>query len=1583
MGVRDITGRSAPQQTQITESDLKDKQPDDVSGQGAAGVVASPLQALAKPKHGSAGASGSANATQTGTRFSPVRQKRDTASSSVRRAGQTDGAGSASHATAARGTGATAATSSATPGSTGAQREEFKTFYGLSGQAEAVFDEKPRPSPLRDAQQAFEKAFPRVKRPVDLDKLYVNTYRKEENPPGSRRFEYRLVTSRSVADLIAERYSGGKDITLDDDAGSGTYHGVYSSPDALYNDEIAPDDDDLGESYPLPSSMTAGEKVGGITAQQVERFINGLAADKAKDVKAQDARYFRTPGKDGKTPLQNLAEIRGQQIQAEAELQYGDKTLTPEGKALVESIVKNPSEADLERAYPDERKRPCVYSLSVQGTARYGNNDSPNPAQTLQGPLVMRTPRHPDARPDDTAVIVLYVPGEGIREFKSERDLQTYISSSPTLRKFLPEEEQARSSETMRYVFNKFEPVPPGRNFFEHSVQQQIDKQGRDTEYRMVQAGKRGVDLEELDGIAGASSDDLRESFDADGPLKERDLRLIEQNRPDWWKRSTDSDKRKLETYQDQAERDAARLEARESEIPTVEEHTADAIRKEWGQKYPGIDPDKVEVELKFRLPSEGPNRLNPNPKPRFEIKKVTLTQYVMIGRKLAQATTADDTDIAGLIFDRLPGTSIARSFRKVEVSATIKDENGDVVQTLHASDLNALARKLDVGKSYETVVSDTYPALREPWKKAYKSQMKADFQEAEMRGDLSPGNDRIRYSWVQAVLDNPDSTTRQKVGTHTIQTEELTIDLRGPNNLSHVRDIFPVSGVLVIGAVDSYQEPSKGSPSVVVYTPNPPAGEPAVHLFDSREAISTSAKFKKPEWVKYFKARIADVDVPKTKGQGTDMTRYDAFDLHANPRVTSGYTTFLTTRALKAGDFTEGMYDSEFMRIKENADAYTVTNEEVRRAEEAKREGVGFGTVGEIRNFVSIGQNVASLPQISTRANPRKTLSHTPKGRHLVRKSEAGKRQFDIWGSATGGDSPPKGYEVRFTPRELAGLKYNKADHIYIDGANNQYIRIGNRFYRSNFQKHADGKLYRGIYRPNNALDRFDVERIDGRWVVKQKTGLRGGDGAVSRTSTEITPGQPGLSLEPTHPDQARLYNVMRGLSDQPLDRRALRENYATLASVLSAEPNRAAFRRLVDMYYAEGKLTASERDGILSRPTPYEQVTGFLDDLRRKSPDIIETLPGRLRSAIDNDGVARKAAADIVAKNKEAADNLTSLQSRLSTRTFDAETLRATYVTLADSLSAEPNRAAFRRLVDIYYAEGKLTANERDGILSRPTASGQVTQFLDDLYSKDPDIIGSLPGRLRSAIDNDGVARKAAGDIVAKNKEAADNLTSLQSRLSTRTFDAETLRATYVTLADSLSAEPNRAAFRRLVDIYYAEGKLTANERDGILSRPTASGQVTQFLDDLYSKDPGVIGALPGRLRSAIDNDGIARKAAGDIVAKNKEAADNLTSLQSRLSARTFDAQTLRATYVTLADALAAEPNRAAFRRLVDMYYAEGKLSTSEREAILSRPTSYGQVTQFLDDLYSKDPDIVGVLPARLGEVIKEEAGAQSQMA
>ncbi|KVK85931.1 hypothetical protein WJ47_28025 [Burkholderia ubonensis] len=1082
MVVRHITGQPALPYNQVAESEVKD--PNRTSKQDRGIAVTGQLQSLAELKDRGPSASRQAHATQTGVRAERARVARSVPST-------------------------TAVANSATADTSEAQREQIGKLGSLSGQAMAVFDQKPRPSPLRDAQHAFEAKFPNVPRPVDLNKIYLNTYKKKEIRVSGNPIVYEIKSSRSIADLVVERYNGGASRSIadllierynggeekdfDDDTDKGIYYGFYSSPDALFN---GPDKLD-------------------IPPQQLERFTDGLPADKAKDVKVQNAQYFSTPGQDGKTPLRKLGEIRKELIQADADLQDADGTLSKKAQDLVKKITQNPTQTDLERAYPDESKRPRVYGLLIKPAST--TNGKPDPDQTLHGPLVMMTP-HADNLPGENDVVVLYLPGQGLKEFDSVAYLKNYVNNTvrldPELRRqllsFLSEEDQASLSDREVFGLGDFSEVPPGKTFFEHSVQQQIDKQGSDIVYRMTQAKERDVDLTELDGIAGDSSDDLLESFDTDRMLTERDVRLIEHNRPDWWKQSSHENKDLLATYQEDADRLESKLEELESAIPTLEEHVAQKILEELQTQYPDIDPDKVKVTLTYRRP---PGRLtggNDIQGPTVT-EEVSLTQYVMYGRSLGKSDFR--TKVAGTVSDllRKPIQTISEFFNDISssASATIPLGNGRSV-TYDKTKLDALAKKLDVGETYDKLLKDQYLGVKEKfkgqplfqaWRSAYLARMKADLQEAKMIGEVDKNYENTPPSaMVQAVLDAPDPSQREKVRGYPIQTEEFTLDLGKQDRTfgsKVIHEKVPVSGLLVIGAGDGRGNASKSSLAVVLYTPNAPDGK-VYRTYGSREDMKSDPMFKRPEWVAYIKDRLLSGQDTYDGFKGP-VTHEQAFDQFASGRVrNSNFLVELGTKTIN-DDFTDQVYQANLATLRDKVDNLTVTNGEI--AQERANEiffGAGALFAAATANF-SWRFPSKGLNKLFRSANPGKILSRLPNGTHLFRK--AGSQNSVPFIIARNNnpinDFPNrslKGFEVPITRDLFKHLKYDKITDIYTDGANSQFIRIGRKYYRSNLQPDASGTPQRGVFRPNNITDRVDVVRIDGKWVPLSKERLLGG---------------------------------------------------------------------------------------------------------------------------------------------------------------------------------------------------------------------------------------------------------------------------------------------------------------------------------------------------------------------------------------------------------------------------------------------------------------------------------------------------------
>ncbi|WP_174989354.1 hypothetical protein, partial [Burkholderia lata] len=119
MVVRHITGQPPLPQHQVAGPEVKDS--GSTSKQDRRDAVTGQLQSLTELREGSPATSRQTNAKQTGATFASNRSKRDTTAS-----------------------GASTQSASTTTDTSMAQREKVDTLYSLSGQANAVFDQKPR-----------------------------------------------------------------------------------------------------------------------------------------------------------------------------------------------------------------------------------------------------------------------------------------------------------------------------------------------------------------------------------------------------------------------------------------------------------------------------------------------------------------------------------------------------------------------------------------------------------------------------------------------------------------------------------------------------------------------------------------------------------------------------------------------------------------------------------------------------------------------------------------------------------------------------------------------------------------------------------------------------------------------------------------------------------------------------------------------------------------------------------------------------------------------------------------------------------------------------------------------------------------------------------------------------------------------------------------------------------------------------------------------------------------------------------------------------------------------------------------------
>ncbi|VWD54091.1 hypothetical protein BLA18110_07914 [Burkholderia lata] len=296
---------------------------------------------------------------------------------------------------------------------------------------------------------------------------------------------------------------------------------------------------------------------------------------------------------------------------------------------------------------------------------------------------------------------------------------------------------------------------------------------------------------------------------------------------------------------------------------------------------------------------------------------------------------------------------------------------------------------------------------------------------------------------------------------------------------------------------------------TVVLYTPDAPDGR-AYRTYANRDELKQDPLFKRPEWVEYFKSRVSHGNVAYTWQD--EVSKREGIDLSVGSKRKPGLEARFNTTPVK-DDFTEQQYKAVVATKRENADVVSITNEELHQESLQKKINGWGGLALDAVDILPTGKLGKGLRMLARQANPRKVLTKLPIGTHLLRNvDEANQVPFGIarHSSVNPTGQLLKGYDVPISDSGLKQLKYDKASGIYRDGANNEYLRIDNKFYRTNHQRDSSGELQRGIFRPNNSTDRFDVERVGDRWNVKQKDERLLGGGGDKRQVESSPDGTP-----------------------------------------------------------------------------------------------------------------------------------------------------------------------------------------------------------------------------------------------------------------------------------------------------------------------------------------------------------------------------------------------------------------------------------------------------------------------------------------
>jgi len=1037
-----------------------------------------------------------------------------------------------------------------------------------SADSEQVFAQKP--GLMQKLTEKFTAKYPNVPRPVDLNKIYVNSYQNtwiprhnDENGvhvPGKHVRTF--VSSKSVADWMADKYASGKGVNpLDNDIleNSTLGRGMYSDPTAIEQ----------------------GDEIKGVSVRDLQRFLDepGVGDDLEQTAIDQNNAYYSQPNSqtDGLSVKQWLANTRNEQLGTEAELRTADGTLEPKHKKLIDTVRANPTPAELETLPADQR--PIVTPLSIRMSQNLPYEDAPIP-----GAYFMSTPQAAgEGSGDDTAAVVLVIPGEGLRKFDSEAALHRYISARsghPEERKsllnLLPAQQRSFVGEKIFTLSPSDAPRPQiaaNQNFFEYSVQGQIDQENVDIRYEFQQAKAQHADLNVFDAIGKSSNASLRQSFDTKEVLHERTAQLLEANSPAWRQNATPGQLRALEDAEKKREASEEKLRdvMAKKNMPPLREYAKGKVDAAIEQKYPGwrIYPDQVTVKTTELTPAlrspGGAGGSSTSPLPTTDTKQVSVVDYF-----LGNNPPWD-----------------AKSQRR-EVSVTLIDSKGNQ-RTLSSDEITQMVTDLNVGQAYQDELKEIFLSpggqdIRDAWKEYYAAKMDVDATEAKLRGVFSEDNpERPAYAWVTTVRNYPDATTRPKVDGKEIQADSLVIGGTPPD----YRDGFSVDGVLVVG-------PKNGP--VVLYTPDAPDGV-TMQPFASRQEMAQSPRLRTPEMVAYLKARVSEngqaevakLGGPATQGRFRGPTTVGTFEI--------------------SGNVQDRMYEAHVKMLIANANTQSTTNSE-RNSQSALN--IFNTTVDVVNYFLMIpgGGKIASgvrglfrSPSIRSQLSKLKTLPRLFKNRGARGEDTIAllPRSRTSSSSSSASSLNSRRLSADIDPTKLKSI----GNGIFADLATNkQYL-----LYRSSWVETfaQDGKRF--MRDPQNPSENIEIKQIGGDWVPQLP-------------EAEALPANPSKTIA------ERNAELPTDIASRPFDENALKHYRIDLINYLFAEGNEETFSNLLNIMLKERVLTREEYDAISSKSHPLTRAIKFLNILGQKDPAVIAKFPGYLRQAVRNGSEAASAA-------------------------------------------------------------------------------------------------------------------------------------------------------------------------------------------------------------------------------------------------------------------------------------------------------------------------------------------------------------------
>lgn len=335
------------------------------------------------------------------------------------------------------------------------------------------------------------------------------------------------------------------------------------------------------------------------------------------------------------------------------------------------------------------------------------------------------------------------------------------------------------------------------------------------------------------------------------GPLAVRQQTLLENSRPGFYKAATRSEQAHYRRLEGQV---FSAVYALGGGVQTLLQFTRQQIRRYLERTvYPGIepDPDKTRVTL-FQGNSARPS----------QFRTSSLTQLMLDNLRPHQYPNA--------MREVLPVYLLDRHGQRIRHPAT-----GFFV-TLTGSQLAGMARQLDVGGRYETLLRKEMntPQYKTAWQAAYLANLKLKGHEASLRGDgvfkanlldkaFDPPMSRKRVAcWLDAVLRSPTAAGRDWVDGRQVCVHGLVLggSVGDGGQQDALGNAVSIDGVLIFS--DQVGPGIQGT--VGVYFPDSPGGDDFREFADLGDGIA--GLLPEEEWQTYFRSRISTLDPAQIK---------------------------------------------------------------------------------------------------------------------------------------------------------------------------------------------------------------------------------------------------------------------------------------------------------------------------------------------------------------------------------------------------------------------------------------------------------------------------------------------------------------------------------------------------------------------------------------------------------------------------------------------------------------------------------------------------------------------------------------------